>query len=117
MIDLLYQPFFSKVEKCINDFSKWVFRQKEWINRVIYQHFNKDLTMTNKDEEIYNNLQICWICREDLNTDKVRDHCHITGKLRGAANNICNLKLCVPKKLPIIFHCLEGYDGHIILRN
>ena len=72
--------------------------------------------MTNQDEEIYNNPQICWICNEELNTDKVRDHCHITGKFRGAAHNQCNLKLKIPKKLAIIFHNLEGYDGHIIFK-
>ena len=70
--------------------------------------------MTTQDEEIYNNSQICWICNEELNTDKVRDHCHITGKFRGAAHNQCNLKFKIPKKLRIIFHNLEGYDEHII---
>ena len=72
--------------------------------------------MTTQDEEIYNNSQICWICNEELNTDKVRDHCHITGKFRGSAHNQCNLKLKIPKKLPIIFHNLQGYDGHIIFK-
>ena len=70
--------------------------------------------MTNEDEEIYNNSQICWICKEELNTDKVRDHCHVTGKFRGAAHNKCNLKSRIPRKLQIIFHNLQGYDGHII---
>ena len=68
--------------------------------------------MTSEDEEIYNNSQICWICKED----KVRDHCHVTGKFRGAAYNKCNLKLGIPKKLPIIFHNLQRYDGHIIFK-
>ena len=72
--------------------------------------------MTTQDEEIYNNSQICWICREDLNTDKGKGHCHITGKFRGAAHNQCNLKLKIPKKLPIIFHNLERYDGRIIFK-
>ena len=49
--------------------------------------------MTTQDEETYNNAQVCWIRREELNTDKVRDHCHITGKFSGAAHNQCNLKL------------------------
>ena len=44
-----------KGKNCINEFIKWVFRQKEWINQVIYQHFNKKLIMTNEDEEIYEN--------------------------------------------------------------
>ena len=47
--------------------------------------FLKDLIMTNEDEEIYNNSHICWICKQELNTDKAKDHCHVTGKFRGAA--------------------------------
>ena len=47
--------------------------------------------------------------------DKVRDHCHVTGKFRGAAHNKCNINLRLPRKLPIIFHNLQGYDSHIIL--
>ena len=72
--------------------------------------------MTSEDEEIYNNSHICWICKQELNMDKVRDHCHVTGKFRGAAHNKCNSKLRIPKKLPIIFHNLQGYDGHIIFK-
>ena len=72
--------------------------------------------MTNEDEEIYNNSHISWICKEKLNTDKEKDHCHVTGKFRGAAHKKCNLKLRIPRKLPIIFHNLEGYDGHIIFK-
>ena len=34
--------------------------------------------MTNEDEEIYNNSHICWICKQKLNTDKEKDHCHVT---------------------------------------
>ena len=30
-----------KGKYCINEFIKWVFRQKEWINHVIYQYFDK----------------------------------------------------------------------------
>ena len=72
--------------------------------------------MTNEDEEIYNNSHICWICKQELNMDKVRDHCHVTGKFRGAAHNKCNINLRLPRKLPTIFHNLQGYDGHIIFK-
>ena len=70
--------------------------------------------MINKDEEIYNNSHICWTCKQELNTDKVRDHCHITGKFRGAAHNKCNMKLKIPRKIPIIFENLQVHDRHII---
>ena len=72
--------------------------------------------MTNENEEIYNNSHICRICKEELNRDKVKDHCHVTGKFRGAAHNKCNLKLRIPKKLPISFHNLQRFDGHIIFK-
>ena len=72
--------------------------------------------MNNEDEEIYNNSQICWICKEELNTDKVRDHYHVTDKFRGVAHNKCNLKLRIPRKLPIIFHNLQGYGSHTIFK-
>ena len=38
-------------------------------------------------------------------------YCH-----RGAANNKCNLKLKIPKTLPIIFHNLEEYYRRIIFK-
>ena len=72
--------------------------------------------MTSEDDEIYNNSQICWICKRELNMDKVRDHYHVTGKFRGAAHNKCNTNLRLPRKLPIILHNLQGYDGHIIFK-
>ena len=72
--------------------------------------------MTIDDEEIYNNSHICSICKQELNTDKVKDHCHVTGKFRCAAHNKCNLKLTILRKLPIIFHNLQGYDGRITFK-
>ena len=56
------------------------------------------------------------MCKEKLDKDKVRDHCQITSKYRGVAHSQCNLELKIPKKLPIIFHNLEGYDEHIIFK-
>ena len=51
--------------------------------------------------------------------DAVRDHCHITGKYRGAAHNVCNLKLRINPKttiIPVVFHNLRGYDAHHIMQ-
>ena len=41
---------------------------------------------------------------------KVREHCHYTGKYRGAAHNICNLRCKIPKEIPIVFHNGSTYD-------
>ena len=44
---------------------------------------------------------------------KVEDHSHYTGKLRGAAHNICNLKYKVSKDIPIVIHN-ASYDTQSI---
>ena len=106
-----------KGKDCINKFITWVLDKQEWTQQITKKYFNKRLIMINEDEEIYNNSHICWICKQELNTDKVKDHYHVTGKFRGAAHNKCNLKLRIPRTLPIIFHNLQGYYGHIIFKN
>ena len=50
-----------------------------------------------------------------MNNDKVRDHCHLTGKYRGPAHNNCNLKDKV-NFIPIFFHNLLGFDCHLFIR-
>ena len=51
------------------------------------------------------------------NKKKGRDHCHFTGKFRGAAHNICNLQFKKPKFTPVIIHNLSGYDSHLFVKN
>ena len=47
---------------------------------------------------------------------KVRDHCHYTGKYRGAAHNLCNLRYKIPKEIPIVFLNGSTYDYHFIIK-
>ena len=47
---------------------------------------------------------------------KVRDHCHYTGKHKGAVHIICNLKYNVLRKVPIVFHNGSHYDYHFIIK-
>ena len=105
----------------VNDFIKWGFIQQKRINQIIDNHFNKKLKMTMKNENNYQNSEICWICSQKIIKDKVRDHCHITGKFRGAAHKECNSKLRIPRKLPIIFQVIpkssEKYMSIIISKN
>ena len=49
---------------------------------------------------------------------KVRDHCHFTGKYRGCAHSMCNLNFCNRYfKIPVFFHNMKNYDGHLIIQN
>ena len=50
----------------------------------------------------------------DNNDEKVRDHCHITGKFRGAVHRSCNVNFQLTAKVPVICHNLRGYENHLI---
>ena len=47
---------------------------------------------------------------------KVWGHCHYTGKFRGAAHSICNLRYKTPKEIPVVFHNGSTYDYHFIIK-
>ena len=80
------------------------------------KHFNKNLVMTEDKENLFQKTNSSWICEKLIDNDdeKVRDHCHITGKFRGAAHWSCNINFQLTKKIPVIFHNLKGYDSHLI---
>ena len=72
--------------------------------------------MTREDWRAHNSATTC---EKPLESDSVYDHCHITGKYRGAAHNACNLKLRLNPKtttIPIVFHNLRGYDSHLLMQ-
>ena len=95
--------------------------------RKIYKIQNKDIIFGEKEKEQFEKETICWICKEEFNdiadkngykrNEKVRDHCHFTGRYRGAAHNICNLKYRKPNFTPVVFHNLSGYNSHLFNKN
>ena len=84
----------------------------------------KKMLMTPEDKINYKKATICHICERGISKEgndprfkKVRDHCHLTGKFRGAAHDKCNLEYRLPKFYPVIFHNLSGYDSHLFIKN
>ena len=69
---------------------------------MIKEYFNKSLIMSAEEEERFQLINRCWICDKlfDVGYDKIRDHCHITGKYRGAVHWSCNINLKFSKKVP-----------------
>ena len=64
-----------------------------------------------------------YICKKRFTTDnnnkkyhKVKDHCHYTGKYRGAAHDIYNLRYKVSKEIAVVFHNGSTYDYHFIIK-
>ena len=66
--------------------------QYKYCQKIIKKHFNKNLIMTEEEENLFQKSDSCWICKKliDRDEEKLRDHCHVTGKFRGAAHNNCN---------------------------
>ena len=50
------------------------------------------------------------------NYQKVRDYCHYTGKYRDTAHSICDLKINVPNKIPVLFHNGSNYVYLFIIK-
>ena len=66
----------------------------------------------------YNRATKCHICFKPFREGnrKVRDHCHYSGKYRGAAHSLCNLQYKIPSYIPVVFHNLAGYDAHMFIK-
>ena len=97
------------VEK-LSEIKKEIF-EKMSINKPM-----DELTYEQKIE--FRNATNCSICGKKFQPDdeKVRDHCHFTGKYRGAAHVKCNLDFSFKFfKIPIFFHNLKNYDAHLII--
>lgn len=46
----------------------------------------KKMIYTEEDKKNFESATLCHICERELGEDRVRDHCHLTGKYRGAAH-------------------------------
>ena len=91
----------------------------EWLEEDVKAIANieaKPMIFTDEDVIQFIKASDCWICGGKLENDRVRDHCHYTGKYRGAAHNSCNLKYRKSKKISVFFHNLAGYDSHLFIK-
>ena len=94
-------------EDCMTKFCKDV---REHATKIINYEKKDMIPLTKK-----------YICKKEFDKSdkkhyKVRDHCRYTGKYRGAAHNICNLRYKIPKAIPIIFHNGSTYDYYFIIK-
>ena len=77
---------------------------------------DKPIKINEEQEKQFKKEINCYYCNKELKDDRVRDHDHFTGEYRGASHNECNLLSRKPNKIPIFFHNLKGYDGHLIIK-
>lgn len=72
----------------------------------------KPMDLSEEETKALREATLCHICHGELRNDTVRDHCHVTGKFRGAAHSYCNLNYRLRERIPVFFHNLKGYDAH-----
>ena len=118
----IYGDYKSKLRKytktkpedadAIDVFIKWLEEDVKAIANIE----EKEMIFTEEDRKQFNKASDCWICGEYLGNDRVRDHCHYTGRYRGPAHNSCNLKYRKPKSISVFFHNLSGYDSHLFIK-
>lgn len=83
-----------------------------------YLKIPKQITELNILEKLhYDYTNECHICDKPIISEKVADHCHITGAYRGPAHSICNLHYKNSNFIPIILHNLRNYDSHLFIKN
>lgn len=77
---------------------------------------NVSMIFTKEDEISFLGKKKCFICTKffTMIDVKVRDHCHLTGKYRGAAHQQCNLNFQMRNVVPVVYHNLN-YDSHFLI--
>ena len=84
---------------------------------VYFKNTKKNIVLTEENED-YKNINICRICEKEIFSDKVRDHCHLTGKYRGPAHNTCNINVKQKDSncIPFALQNFSNYDSHMVFK-
>ena len=69
-------------------------------------------------KKILKKIIICRFCEKEIITDKVRDHCHLTGKYTGPAHSKCNINVTQKQSnfIPFLFHNFSNCDCHMFFK-
>ena len=86
-----------------------------------FQKQVKPMLLTEEEEAQFQAATHCYMCRDPIlekegKWRKVRDRNHATGDYRGAAHQHCNVNKKRTYHIPVFFHNLRGYDGHLIMQ-
>ena len=105
---------------CMKNFS---LELKEHVTKIINYEKKEMIPLTKEQKDLHNDQNVCHICKIIFSADysnkkyhKVKGHCHYTGKYRGAAHDICNLRYKISKEIPVVFDNGSAYDYHLIIK-
>ena len=75
--------------------------------------------LSNEEQITHDNAEYYHICKKSIRykekSGKVRDHDHYTGKYRGPAHLICNLRYSTQIGIPVFFHNGTNYAFNLII--
>ena len=110
----LWKQYFNRSEDCVGGFLNTA---RQWA-REIYAAKRKFPIYKKSagDAENMKEATDCSICNEPLSEDRVFEHDHTNGELRGIAHAKCNTSCRTTNFTPIIFHNGSRYDFKHILR-
>ena len=108
-------------EQCIEQYLKFLDKRVRELTRQIHALTDQPMIISRDEQRAFDNTTSCPKCKTAFSSGgkhrKVRDHCHITGRFRGALCHVCNSRLRLKRRfLPVVFHNFKGYDGHLICK-
>ena len=121
--DNLFKPILRRytIKSQDEDISKKFIKSLEKDVKKIYKKFKfpKRMIFRDEDKKDFKYAEKCYACGKEFKKEeeKVRDHCHYTGRYRDAACVSCNSKMKNPKFIPVVFHNLQNYDSHLFIKN
>ena len=100
---------------------------KELTTKVINYEEKDMIPLTDSKNKFYEEQEVCHICKKEFCYDKneknkfklyqkVRNHCHYTGKFRVPAHSICYLRYKVQREISVINHNGSNYDYDFIIK-
>ena len=102
--------------------SKFCESLKEHVKNIMDFEKKKMLPLTKEKLKSNQYAKVHYICEKrilkelsnSISYRRVKDHCHYTGKYRGVAHSICNLKFNAPNENTVVFLNCSTYDYHFL---
>lgn len=109
-------PVIYRGADAVDKFMECMRKEEKEIKEILTR--NEPMVVNEFVKMEYYHSTACYACKNlfTKKNDKVIDHDHLSGEVRGTACNKCNLRMKVPKFISVIFHNLKGFDGYLIMQ-